>query len=256
VGHGRGPRVVLAAFRWLYDRPSNLLRSLPGMSMKPRWNGPAPSVDVVRAIYRKRARRYDASTLLYRLLGYDYDFYRRRGVEALRLSPGSTVVEIGCGTGANLERLVSAVGPSGRVIGVDLTDAMLDRARRRAAGRGWENVEIVQSDAASYRFPPQLDAVLSTFALALMPEHEAVVRNASQALRAGGRLVVVDFKAPERWPRWLLAAGVLLLSPYAATMGQLDHRPWEAMARALCMLSMDEHFFGSTYVAVGERFEG
>lgn len=74
-------------------------------------------------------------------------------VDALELSPGDTVVEVGCGTGANLPLLAARVGPTGRVVGVDITDAMLERARALVLARGLRNVELVLSDARAFTYP-------------------------------------------------------------------------------------------------------
>jgi len=95
-------------------------------------------------------------------------------VRALDLAPGDTVVEFGCGPGVNVPALREAVGPTGRVVGVDLTGAMLDRARGLAERREWENVEFVRGDAID---PPvrSADAVLATFVTSLFPDPYAVV---------------------------------------------------------------------------------
>ena len=135
-------------------------------------------------LYRKRARFYDWSAQLYYLIGFREWAYRKKAVRALRLRPGATVVEIGCGTGLNFRLLRNEVGSTGRVIGVDMADAMLVKARERVDAREWHNVELVRSDAASYPFPDGLDGILSTFALTLVPEYEEIIaRGARSHLR-------------------------------------------------------------------------
>lgn len=95
----------------------------------------------VREIYRRIAPNYDRSLLLLRLCGFREQHYRRRAVAALALRPGATVVDLGCGTGRNFPLLRAAVGPQGRVVGVDLTDAMLRAAPATSvlprASAGW-----------------------------------------------------------------------------------------------------------------------
>jgi ubiquinone/menaquinone biosynthesis C-methylase UbiE len=211
------------------------------------------SQDELLRVYRRRAPRYDLTSHLYGLLGYRLDRYRREGVDALKLVRGDTVVELGCGTGHNLALLVEAVGPEGRIVAVDLTDAMLAQARRRVERSGWRNVELVQSDAAAFAFPPRTDGVLSTYALTLMPAFDALIRRAAAVLAPGKRMVVVDFKAPERWPPWVLRAIVPLLRPFGVTLGLKDRHPWESMRRHFRMIDVREHYFGTTYVAVGYR---
>ncbi len=96
-------------------------------------------------------------------------------VSALDLDPGDTVVEFGCGPGVNIPALREAVGPDGRVVGVDISEGMLGRARGLVDRRGWENVSLVRADAAT---PPvrAVDGVLATFVTSLFADPYAVVR--------------------------------------------------------------------------------
>ncbi len=86
--------------------------------------------------YRDRARHYDITGNLYYLLGFRVGAYRRQAIQALQLRPGDTVVDIGCGTGLNFPHLEHVIGPGGRIIGVDLTDAMLEEAKLRVEKHG------------------------------------------------------------------------------------------------------------------------
>ncbi len=202
--------------------------------------------------YRRQARRYDASAVLYYLIGFRQAAYRKKAVAALNLQPGDTVVELGCGTGLNLAYLQAAVGPEGRIIGVDLTDRMLDEARARIQRAGWSNVELVCSDAAAYGYPPQVDGVLSTFALTLVPEYDEVIRRGAAALSSEGRFVVLDFKKPDHAPQWLLQLMLLVTKPFAVTLDLAERHPWESMAQHLAALVMREYYFGFAYIATGK----
>jgi ubiquinone/menaquinone biosynthesis C-methylase UbiE len=203
-------------------------------------------------LYRKRAERYDLAANLYRLIGFAEPRYRRMAVTALNLQPGDTVVEIGCGTGLNFPLLQDAVGPDGVIVGVDLTDRMLDKAAERIEARGWGNVELVRSDAAEYRFPRSTAGVLSTFALTLVPEYDRVIANAAAALRPGGRMAVLDLKQPERQPLWLTKAGVALTRPFGVTLDLARRHPWESMEAHFGNVSVAELYFGYAYIATAK----
>jgi len=213
----------------------------------------AMSGEELRALYRKRAPRYDLTSRAYALFGYRLDAYRRRGLDALRLRPGDTVVEIGCGTGANFAAVERAIGPQGTLIGVDASTDMLARARDRAAERGWSNVRLVCTDAAAYEFPERVDAVFSTYALTLVPGFDDVIRRAALALRPSGRFVVVDIKAPDRWPEALLRAIVPLFRPFGVTLDLRTRHAWESLAKHLELVLMEERYLGTTYIAAGEK---
>ena len=210
----------------------------------------------IKETYRKRAANYDITANLYYLIGYREWKYRRETVEALHLEPGNTVVEIGCGTGLNFKLYQEQIGPRGRIIGVDLTDAMLEQARQRVQKNGWQNVELVNQDALQYAFPAGVDAVTSTFALSLIPEAPQIVERASAALADGGRIAIADFELPPNWPDWLIRLGLKLVEPFGATMDWVDKRPWEgiqaAMYDTLESVMIDYYYLDTTYIISGD----
>jgi demethylmenaquinone methyltransferase/2-methoxy-6-polyprenyl-1,4-benzoquinol methylase len=206
-----------------------------------------------RDLYRKRAKRYDLSVQIYRLFGFDVERYRQDTVTALTLSPGDLVVELGCGTGLNFKYVHQAIGPKGKIIGVDLTDSMLDVARDRVARRGWANVELFQADVAEWQMPEGVDGVFSTLALTLVPEYAAVIGRASRALSPGGRLAVLDMKEPDAWPSWLVRLAAWLNMPYGVSLELADRHPWESIRKHLTEIMFREYFFGALYLCVGEK---
>lgn len=211
----------------------------------------------VEAVYEHFASSYDRAALLFLLIGYRDGAYRRQTVDALRLRPGATVVELGCGTGANHAAVMERLGPEGRLIAVDMTPAMLELARARAQDNGWENIEFVESDAESFDFPAGIDAAFSTFVLAFVPDCGAVVRRACQALKPGGRWAVADQKIPSWGQRFFLPAFAAVTRRFGVTREVIARRPWEnigtAMRAGLVDVGWEERYFGFSYVAWGER---
>jgi ubiquinone/menaquinone biosynthesis C-methylase UbiE len=207
--------------------------------------------------YRKKAKHYDTTSRLYPAPGYPQRGQRRRAVEALRLRPGALVIDIACGTGLNFPLIEEAIGPDGRIIGVDLTDAMLARAEERTATNGWTNVSLVQSDAADFDFPAEVDAILSTYALTQVPECADVIAHGAAALSARGRWVVLDLKVPDNTPRWLTKLGTAVVRPFASIDEWTMRRPWEAIRTAMHDEMVDstwtELCFGTAFLAAGSR---
>lgn len=205
--------------------------------------------------YRKKARHYDVTSRLYPAPGYPQHGQRLRAVQALDLHPGDTVVDIACGTGLNFPLIEKAIGPGGRLLGVDLTDAMLARAQDRAAGHGWHNVTLVQADAAEFDFPPDVDAILSTYALTQVPGCEQVIAHGAAALSGGGRWVVLDLKIPDRTPAWLSRLGISVVRTSAALDQWIVRRPWKtiraAMQDELADPSWTELCFGTAFLSAG-----
>ncbi|QGN06188.1 methyltransferase domain-containing protein [Halorhabdus sp. CBA1104] len=119
-------------------------------------------------------------------------------IDALALQPGDVVVEMGCGTGANLSALRQRVGEGGRVLGIDLTPGMLERARRRVDRAGWENVTLLTGDARDPPIEGGVDAVLGTFVVGLFDDPVAVVEAWFALLAGGGRLGLLDGTLSDR----------------------------------------------------------
>ncbi len=210
--------------------------------------------------YRKKAKHYDVTSRLYPAPGYPQRAQRLRAVRALGLRTGDTVIDMACGTGLNFPLLQQAVGPAGRIIGVDLTDAMLARAQDRIKANGWSNVSLVQADAAGFNFPAGIDAILSTYALTQVPECAEVIAHGTAALAAGGRWAVLDLKVPGRTPGWLAQLGTATVRPFASIDQWMMRRPWEAIRAAmqeqLADFSWTELAFGSAFLAAGSSRPG
>jgi demethylmenaquinone methyltransferase/2-methoxy-6-polyprenyl-1,4-benzoquinol methylase len=173
-------------------------------------------------------------------------------VELLRLKKGDVIVEIGCGTGLNFPLLQGKIGPEGKIIGVDLTDRMLDQARKRVIRQGWRNVELLCMDAARFVFPPGVNGILSTFALTLMPGFDRIIRSGRDALPPGGRFVILDLKKPENVPLWLTSLMVRLTAPFGVSLDLAERHPWESVEKYFPVTSYEELFFGFVYLSTGE----
>jgi demethylmenaquinone methyltransferase/2-methoxy-6-polyprenyl-1,4-benzoquinol methylase len=216
-----------------------------------------PTRERLIATYRKKARHYDVTSRFYPAPGYPQRSQRLRTVQALNLRPGATVIDIACGTGLNFPIIEKIIGPGGQIVGVDLTDAMLAHARDRVKAHGWNNVRLVQSDAAEYAFPSRVDAIMSTYAMSQVPECAQVIAHGAAALSAGGRWAVLDLKVPASTPGWLIRLSTAVVRPHASIDEWIMRRPWDAIRAAmqheLTDLSWTELTFGTAFLAAGSR---
>ncbi len=137
----------------------------------------------------------------------------RRVMAELSL-PGARILDVGCGAGATSLALAEAVGPDGAVLGVDVSHPLLEVARARAAGRA--NLAFQEADAQAFALPPaSFDAVFSRFGVMFFADPAAAFANLRRALKPGGRLAFVCWRAPTENPVMVLPMQAAL--PLVAT---------------------------------------
>ena len=114
---------------------------------------------------------------------------RRRAVIRLDARPGDRVLEVGVGTGLSLPLYPADCD----VVGIDITEAMLDRARTRLEGLGRRNVRLEKMDARAIRFPDaSFDKVLAPYVISVVPDPAPVMAEVVRVCRPGGRVLIVN----------------------------------------------------------------
>lgn len=138
--------------------------------------------------------------------------------DAVRLAPGEAVLDVGCGFGTSTLEAEERVAPTGRVVGVDISAAMLEGARRRVAAAGLDDIELLHADAQVHEFRAgSFDAVISRFGLMFFDDPTAAFGNLARALRPGGRLAFVCPQDPMK-SEWVAVA-------FGAAIAVVGHPP-------------------------------
>lgn len=205
--------------------------------------------------YRKYAENYDLAVKLYSLLGLKIGKYRRMTVNALNLSKGDTVVELGCGTGLNFPLILDVIGEDGKLIGVDLTDKMLDQARKRVTQNQWKNVELIQCDFSEYEFPSNLDGIFSTGALQYSLQYDQIIKRGRDALKSGKNFVVFDLKMSQGPSRIFAPILINFIKPFGGGEENeyLKRHAWKSIEKYFQKTTFTEGWGGFVYISAGTK---
>ena len=161
----------------------------------PEGSAPAGVSDRIAGLFDLVSESYDRVGV---------DFFRPIAaglVAALDLAPGQRVLDVGCGRGAVLTLAAPIVAPSDRVLGVDMSQGMLDRAREELDEAGLDWVELARADGQRLELPAaSFDVISASLVLFFMPDPPAALKSWFAVLATGGRVGVTSFGG--RDPRW------------------------------------------------------
>jgi ubiquinone/menaquinone biosynthesis C-methylase UbiE len=146
---------------------------------------------------------------IYRRIAPSYDLWawlteskaRDRCLELAAIQDGESVLEVAVGTGLAFDKILKS-NPSGQNEGIDLTEAMLDRAERRAVRTGLDNYRLRIGDAYDLDFPDDVfDVLVNNYMFDLLPQQDfaTVLDEFKRVLRPGGRLAMVNMTKGKRW---------------------------------------------------------
>jgi ubiquinone/menaquinone biosynthesis C-methylase UbiE len=151
-------------------------------------NMPENAQDRAAFTYNAAADFFDASPL-----GF-WDYFGCRTIELASLPRGSRVLDVCCGTGASALPAAEAVGPTGKIIGVDLAKELLELARRKAVQQRLGNIKFEVGEMLSLRFPTEsFDAVVCVFGIFFVPDMPRAVSELWSRIRPGGKLAMTTW---------------------------------------------------------------
>ena len=207
----------------------------------------------VRAEYNRIAPLFSVGSAL--IFPHRARLIARHVIPRLALKGGETVLDVGCGAGHNFPHLLAAIGPQGRLIGTDLAENMIARARSRVEAHGWKNVTLVLGNAGDLAFlrPKSIDVVFCSLSFSILPDRLLALDTMTRVLKPGGRLAVVDWKPFSGWLRFanplIYVTMAALPSTNAALFGrsaQSEHLVTSVFPDA----EYHEYYAGSLYVMI------
>lgn len=206
----------------------------------------AVAAEQVEAIYSgSMVDRYDRST------GHFFGRMKRRALVDAQLQPGNRVLVFCCGTGADFPPIVEQVGPTGSVVGVDSSAAMLARAQHRVDTMGWTNVQLALADVTQPQpgWRGAFDVGVCTLGLSIIPNHLAAFHHLVDCVKEGGRVVVGDMQLASGWRAVFNPLTVAMSRRFGGSdAGHANSRAIaDAMARKLVSATKREYMLGAYY---------
>ncbi len=201
--------------------------------------GPTNRISIEK--YRRRAAAYDSTT-------HFTEPIRQRAIARLALQPGEQVIDVGSGTGLSFEAILAAIGPAGRLVGIEQSPDMMRQARERVARKGWRNVTLLESAVEDADIGIRADALLFFYTHDILRTPQAVERLMAAAA-PGARVSVAGVKY---YPWWLAPANLHVWVKnwlYNADPSGL-RRPWEILERHV-KLEIRPTMLGRGYLAYG-----
>ena len=162
-----------------------------------------------------------------------------RMVEMAGIKTGDRVLDVACGLGEPALTAAKVVGLEGHIVATDISSGMLARGRERAAAAGLENVEFVESDAASLDYPEgSFDAALSRWGIIFEPDGEGTAGRIRGFVKDGGKFAISSWGPPDRVPMLGIPMGTVMTRldvppPPPGTPGPLSRPTPEAIASIL-----------------------
>ena len=226
-------------------------RRLSVAEWRRRLNKPArpshgPDRSAALAQYRRRAGIYDLELALFEPI-------RHMAVARLALERGDVVLDVGCGTGLSLEPVRRGIGVKGRIIGIEQSPEMIEKARERVAQDHWNNVTLLCSPVETADIPGLADAALFHFTHDILRRHEALA-NVIRHLKPGARVVASGLK----WTGgWAISANLLVLAAALRSVTSLEglRKPWNRLGARTEPLDVETMLFGAVYIASGRVAE-
>jgi ubiquinone/menaquinone biosynthesis C-methylase UbiE len=146
-------------------------------------------------------------------------------VAVAELKEGETVLDLGSGGGIDVLLSARRVGPAGKAYGLDMTDEMLDMARKNAENAGVTNVEFLRGEIESIPLPSNsVDVIISNCVVNLSPDKDAVLREAHRVLKPGGRFAVADIVTRGEMPEELQRSLELWAGCIAGALEENDYK--------------------------------
>jgi len=163
---------------------------------------------------------------------------------------GQTVLDLGCGAGLDLLLAAQRVGDTGHVIGVDMTDEMLQKAKKNIEDSGYNNISLKKGNIEDLPIESStIDWVISNCVINLSPKKDKVFSEISRVLKPGGKILISDIVA-ENVPWWVRKSGILTAACAGGTIAEKDYLQKLHIAGLIDCNVVERHYYEPSQIAL------
>ncbi len=208
--------------------------------------------DTVEQIYSgKLASGYDRS------MSHFFGKFKEKAFSNSRMKEGDVVLVFCCGTGLDFPHILRRIRSSGKIIGVDFSEAMLEQAEKKISKNNWKNVEIIQADVTKFQnqLNPAANTGVCTLGLSIIPDFKTAYHNLLSNVIDKGEIIIGDMQLASGWKARLNPVTISMAKRFGGSYeGHKNSLELQSMmAGNLIDMKKKDFFLGSYYVCIGTK---
>ena len=199
----------------------------------------------------KVAGRYDRS------MSHFFGRFKEKAFNESTMKNGDLVLVFCCGTGLDFPHILRRIGSSGKIIGVDFSEAMLKEAEKKILLNKWNNIELIQADVTNFQnqLDPAADTGVCTLGLSIIPDFKSAYYNFLSNVTGEGEIIIGDMQLASGWKARLNPITISLAKRFGGSYkGHQNSLELQSMmAGTLNDIKKKEFFMGSYYFSIGTK---
>jgi ubiquinone/menaquinone biosynthesis C-methylase UbiE len=205
----------------------------------------------IEAIYRSKvAKKYDLP------ISHFFGKYKKLAFNDSSLKNGDRVLVFCCGTGLDFSHILRKIGKNGKIIGVDFSSKMLNKAKEKIKKNKWENIELIQADVTKfqYKIDKKFDVGVCTLGMSIIPEYKSTYYNLVSHIKKEGEVIIGDMQLASGWRARLNPLSIFLAKRYGGSYEghQNSLELCNIMKKELRGVKKKEFFFNSYFYCIGK----
>ncbi|MFC1771496.1 class I SAM-dependent methyltransferase [Candidatus Margulisiibacteriota bacterium] len=199
----------------------------------------------------KLAEKYDLS------MSHFFAGLKKKAFNNSSLKRGDRVLVFCCGTGLDFPHILKKIGKEGKIVGVDFSSEMLNKAKEKIRKQKWENIELIKADITKFRdkLDEKFDVGVCTLGLSIIPEYKSAYYNLLSYVKKQGEIIIGDMQLASGWFACLNTFTVFLAKRYGGTYEghQNSIELYSMMKKGLTGVRKREFFFKSYFYCIGKK---